>query len=196
MQINNIEINKKRKEKKTNQKAKVIWFTGLPCSGKTTLAKSFENKLFENNFIVIAIDGDIVRTGLNKDLGFSANSRSENIRRIAEVSKIMIENGIIVIVSLVSPTIEQRNLAKGIIGENDFLEVFINAPLNVCETRDVKGMYKKARQGVIKDFTGVDAVYENPENPFLEIKTAELSIKDSIRILENTIIPLIKYSDL
>lgn len=185
-------LNKTIKEKKLKQKAKVIWFTGLPCSGKTTLAQLFENKLFENNFTIITIDGDIIRTGLNKDLGFSINSRSENIRRIAEVAKIMIDNGIIVITSLVSPSIEVRNMAKDIIGENDFLEVFINAPLNVCETRDVKGMYKKARQGVIKDFTGVDAIYENPEKPFLEIKTDKLSIEESIILLENKIFPIIK----
>jgi adenylylsulfate kinase len=191
MQNNNIELNKTIKEKKLNQNAKVIWFTGLPCSGKTTLAKLFENNLFENNFTVIAIDGDIVRTGLNKDLGFSANSRYENIRRIAEVAKILIENGIIVIVSLVSPTIELRNMAKEIVGENDFIEVFINAPLDICEKRDIKGMYKKARQGVIKDFTGIDAIYEKPEKPFLEIKTGELSIEESINTLNIRIIPAI-----
>ncbi len=192
MLMNHIEQNKIIKENFLNQKAKVIWFTGLPCSGKTTLARHFENKLLENNIISVVIDGDIVRTGLNKDLGFSANSRFENIRRIAEVSKILIENGIIVIVSLVSPTTELRNMAKEIIGENDFLEVFVNAPLKVCETRDVKGMYKKARQGIIKEFTGIDSTYEIPQNPFLEILTAEFSIEESSYLLIETILPLLK----
>ena len=136
----NAPIDRISKEKLLHQKAKVIWFTGLPCSGKTTLALHFEKALFELNMHTVVIDGDIVRKGLNRDLNFSAEARTENIRRIAEVSKLLINNGIIVIVSLVSPLTELRTMAREIIGSTDFLEIFVNAPLAVCEERDVKGM--------------------------------------------------------
>jgi len=190
---NNISpIDRCSKEKLLHQKAKVIWFTGLPCSGKTTLALHFEKALFNNQKATLVIDGDIVRNGLNKDLNFSVNSRSENIRRIAEVSKLLLNNGIIVIVSLVSPLTELREMAKEIIGASDFIEIYVNAPIEVCEKRDVKGMYKKARLGEIKDFTGIQSAYEKPQHPFLEILTADDSIDDSLEILVQKILPILQ----
>ena len=180
-----------KKENILKQKAKVIWFTGLPCSGKTTLATEFENLLLSKKIISVVFDGDNIRKNLNKDLDFSSEGRYENIRRIAELSKIMISNGIIVIVSLVSPTIKKRELAKDIIGKDDFVEVYVNAPLTVCEQRDIKGMYKKARNGEIKQFTGIDAIYEEPRNPNLIILTNEISINDSVNVLENKVLPLL-----
>jgi len=185
-------IDRIQKEQLLHQKARVIWFTGLPCSGKTTLALHFEKALFELQMASVIIDGDIVRKGLNKDLNFSIDSRTENIRRIAELSKLLINNGIIVIVSLVSPFNELRFMAKNIIGADDFIEVFVNAPLDVCEQRDVKGMYKKARLGEIKGFTGIDSVYENPEIPYLEILTANNSIEASIEIMMKKLLPCLK----
>jgi adenylylsulfate kinase len=190
----NIKTPNKRsqKEKFLNQHAKVIWFTGLPCSGKTTLTENFEKELFKLKFFSVVLDGDLLRTGLNNNLGFSENDRTENIRRIAEVSKQYVQNGIIVLVSVVSPHKNMRKLAKEIIGKDDFLEIFVNAPLSICEQRDVKGMYLKARKGIIKQFTGIDAPYEIPENPFLEIATEKHSIAESIAILSSKIIPIIK----
>ncbi|MEI6696590.1 MAG: adenylyl-sulfate kinase [Bacteroidota bacterium] len=182
-----------QKEKFLHQHAKVIWFTGLPCSGKTTLAINFEKKLFELNYFAVILDGDLMRTGLSSDLGFSATARTENIRRIAEVAKQYVQNGIIVLVSLVSPYREMRMLAKEIIGEDDFMEVFVNASLMVCEQRDIKGMYEKARKGILKQFTGIDSAYEIPDQPFMEILTEKDSIEASVSLLTDRMIPLIKY---
>ncbi|MFZ4414231.1 MAG: adenylyl-sulfate kinase [Bacteroidales bacterium] len=182
-----------QKEKFLHQHAKVIWFTGLPCSGKTTLAINFEKKLFELNYFAVILDGDLMRTGLSSDLGFSATARTENIRRIAEVAKQYVQNGIIVLVSLVSPYREMRMLAKEIIGEDDFMEVFVNASLMVCEQRDIKGMYEKARNGLIKQFTGIDSAYEIPDQPFMEILTEKDSIEASVSLLTDRMIPLIKF---
>ncbi len=182
---------RENKEKQFNQKAKVIWFTGLPCSGKTTLAIQFESLLLNKNLISVVIDGDYMRKGLNKDLDFSNDGRFENVRRIAEVSRLLINNGIIVIVALISPTKIKRELAKNIIGDDDFIEVYINAPLSTCEKRDVKGMYKKARLGEIKQFTGIDAIYEAPTHPNLMIPTNELSIIESVNLLEKNLLHLL-----
>lgn len=185
-------LNRGVKEDLLKQKAKVIWFTGLPCSGKSTLALNLERILFENHITAVILDGDLIRNGINKDLGFSINSRTENIRRVSEISKLLVNNGIVVIVSLVSPLNELRMLAKEIIGEKDYIEIFLNARLSTCEERDVKGMYKKARLGQIKDFTGVDATYEKPEKPFLEIITDECSIEESLEKLTERLFPLLK----
>ncbi len=182
-----------QKEQFLHQHAKVIWFTGLPCSGKTTLAFHFEKKLFELNYFAVILDGDLMRTGLSSDLGFSATARTENIRRIAEVAKQYVQNGIIVLVSLVSPYREMRMHAKEIIGDDDFMEVFVNASLMVCEQRDIKGMYEKARKGIIKQFTGIDSAYEIPDQPFMEILTEKDSIEASVSLLADRMIPLIKF---
>jgi adenylylsulfate kinase len=195
MQNNNQNIKsvvRKTKEAILNQNAKVIWFTGLSGAGKTTISVLLEQELLKQGFICNVIDGDIIRHKLNKDLGFSENDRLENIRRIAEISKMFLETGVITINAFVSPTEKIRNVAKEIIGENDFLEVFINSSIEVCENRDVKGLYKKAREGKIPDFTGITSPYENPKNPFVEVRTDILSIEQSVEIIIKNILPLIK----
>ena len=164
------------KEQLLKQHAKVIWMTGFSGSGKTTIAIALEKKLNAQGFLTQILDGDNVRVGINNNLGFSEADRTENIRRIAEVSKLFLNGGIITINCFVSPTIEIRENAKKIIGAADFIEVFINTPFEVCEKRDVKGLYKKARAGEIKNFTGIDAPFETPLNPSIDVKTAAESI--------------------
>lgn len=185
-------LQREEKEKQLQQKAKVIWFTGLSGSGKSTIAQQLEKKLHAEGYFTMVLDGDNVRTGINKNLGFSEEDRIENIRRIAEVSKLFLHSGIITICCFVSPTIAMRALAKEIIGENDFLEVYINAPLEVCEQRDVKGLYAKARKGEIKDFTGIHQVFEAPLQAALEIETAHQTIEQSTEMIFNFLKPLIK----
>ncbi len=180
------------KEKLLGQRAKVIWMTGLSGSGKTTIAKALEAKLHDASLMVCVLDGDNIREGINSNLGFSDEDRLENIRRIAEVSKLFLENGIICINCFVSPTIQIRELAKSIIGPDDFLEVYVNAPLEICEKRDVKGLYKKARAGEIADFTGISAPFEAPPDAALEIRTDELDKVASLKKLEDYIMPIIK----
>ena len=179
---------RKVKEEILRQSAKVIWFTGLSGSGKTTLAANLEKELFFRRFFCQVLDGDNIRAGINNNLGFSKEDRMENIRRIAEVSKLLINTGMITLCSFISPTNEIRTLAKSIIGENDFVEVFLNPPLEVCEQRDTKGLYKKARAGLIKDFTGISSPFEAPKNPDLEIDTSTTTIKDSVYMIFNAII--------
>jgi len=179
---------RKVKEEILRQSAKVIWFTGLSGSGKTTLASNLEKELFFRRFFCQVLDGDNIRTGINNNLGFSEDDRMENIRRISEVSKLLVNTGMITICSFISPTDEIRNLARNIIGKDDFIEIFLNPPLEVCEERDVKGLYKKARAGEIKDFTGISSPFEAPINPDLEIDTSTTSIKDSVEMIFNTII--------
>jgi adenylylsulfate kinase len=179
------------KEKLLNQKGIVIWMTGLSGSGKSTIAIGLERKLHELGILTQVLDGDNVRTGINNNLGFSDSDRSENIRRIAEVSKLFLNCGVVCINCFVSPTLEIRANAKKIIG-NDFTEVFINTPIEECEKRDVKGLYKKARAGEIKDFTGINAPFETPLNPDVEIKTVGKSIEESVNELLNHILPKIK----
>ena len=153
------------KEAQLKQRSLVVWATGLSGSGKSTIAKGLEALLHQNGFVCMVLDGDNVRSGINNNLGFSPDDRTENIRRIAEVAKLFLNCGIVTICSFVSPTIAIRQQAKDIIGEKDFVEVFINTPLEVCEARDVKGLYKKARKGEIKGFTGIDAPFEAPPPP-------------------------------
>ncbi|MGB3799396.1 MAG: adenylyl-sulfate kinase [Lewinella sp.] len=157
----------------------VIWLTGLSGSGKSTIAAEVERKLFERDVFVRVLDGDNVREGLNANLSFSLDDRKENTRRVAEVAKLFAETGAVVLCSFVSPTREMRAIVADIVGEKDFMEVFINTPLELCERRDVKGLYAKARAGEIKNFTGIDSPYEAPEAPFLEIKTADLTIEQA-----------------
>ena len=173
-------VSKSQKEAFLNQRAKVLWFTGLSGSGKSTIAIGLEKKLFSLGFFTKMLDGDNVRTGLNNNLGFSLEERQENIRRIAETSKLFCDTGIICINSFVSPTIQIRQLAKDIIGEKDFIEIFVNTPLEICEKRDVKGLYKKARAGEIKGFTGIDAPYEAPANPDINLLTNGRTIDECV----------------
>ena len=179
---------RKVKEEILRQSAKVIWFTGLSGSGKTTLASNLEKELFFRRFFCQVLDGDNIRSGINNNLGFTREDRLENIRRIAEVTKLLINTGIITICSFISPTEEIRQMAKNIIGENDFIEVFLNTPLEVCEQRDTKGLYRKARSGEIKDFTGISSPFEAPKNPDIEIDTSVTPIKDSVEMIFNAVI--------
>lgn len=173
------------------QRAKVIWLTGLSGSGKSTIAEAAEKELHKMGFVTMLLDGDNIRAGINNNLTFSAEDRIENIRRIAEVSKLFLNCGIITINCFVSPTNDIRTLAKGIIGEEDFIEVYVNAPLEVCEARDVKGLYAKARKGLIPDFTGITAPFEAPEHPALTIPTHELEIQEGVQRLLDFILPII-----
>ena len=185
-------ISKEKKEKLLNQKGKVVWLTGLSGSGKTTIALQLEKELYKLGFLVQILDGDNIRAGINNNLSFSEADRTENIRRIAEVSKLFLNCGIITINCFVSPTIKMRQIAKKIIGKENYYEIFIDADLETCEKRDVKGLYKKARNGEIKNFTGIDSQYEKPNNPSLEVNTSQLSIDQSIEIILKNVLPQLK----
>ncbi len=185
-------LQREDKETLLKQRSKVIWMTGLSGSGKTTIAKYLEKKLHEKGFLTQVLDGDNVRTGINNNLGFSNEDRTENIRRIAEVSKLFLNCGIITINSFVSPTNVIRQQARDIIGEEDFLEIFIDTPLEVCESRDVKGLYAKARKGEIKDFTGISAPFEKPDKAVLTIQTKNKTIEESGEELLQFILKKIK----
>jgi adenylylsulfate kinase len=175
-------IDKSIRQQKFGHLSPVIWFTGLSGSGKSTLANALESKLFELGYKTYVLDGDNVRMGLNKDLGFSDNDRKENIRRIAEVANLFSDSGTLTLTAFISPFIEDRKIARDIIGDN-FIEVWVKADLDTCEVRDPKGLYKKARLGEIKNFTGIDSPYESPENPELIIETDKLDIEQSIEII-------------
>ena len=183
------QVKRKDRNKLKGHKSFVVWFTGLSGSGKSTLANIIEKKLYDDGIHTFSLDGDNIRNGLNNNLGFSRKDREENLRRIAEVAKLFVESGSIVIASFISPLNSDREFVKKIIGESDFVEVFVNTPLEVCESRDVKGLYKKARAGKIKNFTGIDAPYEEPKNPQIEVKTdlekPEVSVKRIIEYLMN-----------
>ena len=179
------------KEKFLNQKARAIWMSGLSGAGKTTLALGLEKELFKRGYLAQVIDGDNIREGLNKNLSFTNDDRKENLRRIAEVSKLFLNCGIIAINSFISPTIETRKLARGIIGEEDFLEVYVNSPLEVCEMRDIKGLYKLARNGKISNFTGIDSPYESPLHPDIEIHTDQFTVEECIKQLLDFVLPRI-----
>jgi adenylylsulfate kinase len=186
-------ISREEKENRLGQHAKVFWLTGLSGSGKSTLAMALETALFNQGYAAVVLDGDNIRTGINNNLRFSPEDRKENIRRIAEVAKLFISQGQICIVSFISPTIEMRQMAKEIIGENDFIEVFIDTPVEICEERDTKGLYKKARAGEISDFTGVNAPYEIPVQPDIHIETKDKTIEQSFSELYDRVLPLIKW---
>ena len=158
-----------------NQKACILWFTGLSGAGKSTIANLVEKRLYSLGHHTFLLDGDNVRHGLNRDLGFTDADRVENIRRIAEVSKLMVEAGLIVLVSFISPFRSERRMARSLVGEGEFVEVYVSTPLAVAESRDPKGLYKKARAGEIKHFTGIDSEYEAPENPEIVVDTTQLS---------------------
>jgi adenylylsulfate kinase len=184
-----------RKEAKLRQHAKVIWMCGLSGAGKTTTACELEKRLFDLGYFAEILDGDFLRSGLNKDLGFSEEDRTENLRRVAELSKLIISGGIISINAFISPTSAIRDQARHIIGFKDFIEVYINAPLRICEQRDKKGLYEKARMGLIKNFTGIDSPFEPPANPDIEIRTDQLDIQESVNKLVKYLLPLIEYKN-
>ena len=175
-------INRIDREKIKKQKSCVLWFTGLSGSGKSTIANELEKRLNEMGYHTYLLDGDNIRAGLNKDLGFTKEDRRENIRRIAEVAKLFIDAGLITITAFISPFREDREMAKNIIGEKDFIEVFVDTPLEECIKRDPKGLYKKALRGEIKDFTGIDSPYEPPEKPSIHINGTK-KIEENIELL-------------
>jgi adenylylsulfate kinase len=176
-------VSRQEKELLLNQKSKVIWFTGLSGSGKTTLANALEKNLYEKGFLTQILDGDYVRSGINNNLGFSPEDRMENVRRIAEIAKLLLNSGVICICAFVSPTEDIRNLVCDIAGDEDFIEIYMSTPLEVCERRDVKGLYQKARSGEIKNFTGISAPFEIPKNAVLSIDTSNKSVEECVNIL-------------
>lgn len=186
-------LTRQDRERFLRQRSTVLWLTGLSGSGKSTLAQHLERQLFNQGFLAQVLDGDNIRSGINNNLGFSLADRQENIRRIAEVSKLFVQSGLIAINAFISPTKVIRAYAQSIIGAADFIEIYINAPLDVCETRDVKGLYTKARAGEITGFTGIDSPYEAPENPALEIKTNELQVDEAVEKIYHYVLPLIQY---
>lgn len=179
------------KERQLQQRSVVLWFTGLSGSGKSTLALALEQRLSEEGFLCHILDGDNVRSGINRDLGFSDAERRENIRRIAEVCRMFIDAGIITLATFLSPSEELRTMARGIIGNDDFVEIYLSTPLEECERRDVKGLYRKARCGVITDFTGVDSPFEPPHAPQLIINTEERDVEECVEDIMQYIRPRI-----
>lgn len=184
----NLDINKAANAEQKGQNPAVLWFTGLSGSGKSTIANEVQRRLYATGRHSFILDGDNVRHGLNRDLGFTDADRVENIRRVAEVSKLMVEAGLITLVSFISPFRAERELARNLMEEGEFIEIFVNTPLSVAETRDPKGLYKKARAGNLKNFTGIDSPYEAPENPEIEINTAEMSVEDAAERVINGLI--------
>lgn len=174
-------LSRSDKEELLGQKGIMLWFTGLSGSGKSTVAIALERELQKRGLLCRILDGDNIRSGINKGLGFTAEDRRENIRRIAEVAKLFVDTGIITIAAFISPSNDLRRMASDIIGAEDFKEVYISTPLEVCEARDVKGLYAKARRGEIKNFTGISAPFEAPEHPALSIDTSKVSLEDSVK---------------
>lgn len=173
-------ISRKDREKLNQHRSFLIWFTGLSGSGKSTIANLLEKRLYEENIHTYTLDGDNLRRGLTKELTFSKEDRNENLRRTAEVAKLFIDSGNVVIAAFISPYIETRQEIKNIVGVENYIEVFINTPLEVCEKRDIKGLYKKARTGEIKNFTGISSPYEKPLNPSIEIDTVNESPEEAV----------------
>ena len=168
------------KEELLHQQGLMVWFTGLSGSGKSTIAMGVERELHKRGILCRILDGDNIRAGINSNLGFSAEDRKENIRRIAEIGKLFVQTGVITLACFVSPTNDIRRLAREIIGEEDFREVFVSTPLEVCEQRDVKGLYAKARRGEVKAFTGISAPFEAPAHPDLTLDTSQMTLKEEV----------------
>ena len=173
-------ITKEDRQRQKGHKSVILWFTGLSGSGKSTLAHAVEERLFEMGIHTYVLDGDNIRTGLNKDLGFSAKDREENIRRIGEVAKLFVDAGIFVLSAFISPYKKDRELVRNLVEKDEFIEIYVKCPLEVCEQRDVKGLYQKARAGIIKNFTGIDDPYEEPENPEIVVETDKETIEESV----------------
>ncbi len=186
---------REEKERFLKQNARVIWMTGLSGAGKTTIAMQLEHELGKRGFFTQVLDGDNVRSGINNNLSFSQDDRFENIRRIAEVSRLFLNCGVICINSFISPTKKIREVAYHIIGRHNMIEVFVDSPVEVCEQRDVKGLYQKARKGLISDFTGISSPFEPPENPDIILNTDTMTVKDCITKCLDYILPIITYKD-
>ena len=185
-------LGREDKEALLKQRSVMVWFTGLSGSGKSTIAIALERELHKRGLLCRILDGDNIRSGINNNLGFSAEDRVENIRRIAEVSKLFVDTGVITIAAFISPNNELREMASTVIGKDNFLEIYVNTPIDECERRDVKGLYAKARKGEIKDFTGVSAPFEAPEHPALSLDTSVLSLEESVNKLLELILPKVK----
>ncbi|UKI25157.1 MAG: adenylyl-sulfate kinase [Bacteroidales bacterium] len=177
------------KEQLLKQRGMMLWFTGLSGSGKSTVAIALERELHSRGLLCRILDGDNIRSGINNNLGFSAEDRVENIRRIAEVGRLFVDTGIITIAAFISPNNQLREMAAEIIGKDDFVEVFVSTPLEECEKRDVKGLYAKARCGEIKNFTGISAPFEAPEHPDITLDTSKLPVEESVKILLDYVLP-------
>lgn len=177
------------KEQLLKQRGMMLWFTGLSGSGKSTVAIALERELHSRGLLCRILDGDNIRSGINNNLGFSAEDRVENIRRIAEVGRLFVDTGIITIAAFISPNNQLREMAAEIIGKDDFVEVFVSTPLEECEKRDVKGLYAKARRGEIKNFTGISAPFEAPEHPDITLDTSKLPVEESVKILLDYVSP-------
>lgn len=177
------------KEQLLKQRGMMLWFTGLSGSGKSTVAIALERELHSRGLLCRILDGDNIRSGINNNLGFSAEDRVENIRRIAEVGRLFVDTGIITIAAFISPNNQLREMAAEIIGKDDFVEVFVSTPLEECEKRDVKGLYAKARRGEIKNFTGISAPFEAPEHPDITLDTSKLPVEESVKILLDHVLP-------
>jgi adenylylsulfate kinase len=186
-------LNKEHKEKLLRQHAKVLWVYGLSGSGKTTVSIALEKALHDRGFLTQILDGDNVRKGINNNLGFSAADRSENLRRIGEVNKLFCHCGVITINCFISPLKANRETVKAIVGAENFIEIFVDTPLEECERRDVKGLYKKARAGEIKNFTGIDAPFEVPENPDIVVETMKKSPEQAVAEILEFILPRLYY---
>ncbi|WP_417619341.1 adenylyl-sulfate kinase [Oceanihabitans sediminis] len=185
------QISLQDRRKANNHNSLLLWFTGLSGSGKSTIANVVEQKLFQQGIKTYTLDGDNIRKGINKDLTFAPEDRTENIRRIAEVSNLMIDAGLVVLAAFVSPYKKDRQNIRSIVKDANFVEVYINTSVEECERRDVKGLYKKARSGEIKNMTGISAPYEAPENPDIEIKTENESIEEAVQKILNYIKPIL-----
>lgn len=188
-------LGREEKEQLLGQRSVMVWFTGLSGSGKSTVAIALERELHQRGLLCRILDGDNIRSGINNNLGFSPEDRVENIRRIAEVSKLFVDTGIITIAAFISPNNELREMAARVIGKKDFLEVYVSTPIEECERRDVKGLYAKARRGEIKDFTGVSAPFEAPADPALTLDTSVLSLEQSVDRLLSLILPRVVVSN-
>ncbi|HEY9049373.1 MAG TPA: adenylyl-sulfate kinase [Ohtaekwangia sp.] len=187
-------VSKQQREALAKQQARLIWFTGLSGSGKSTLAVQLEAQLHAAGFKTYLLDGDNIRAGLNKDLGFTDEARVENIRRIGEVSRLLLDAGVVVLSAFISPFHADREQVKNIVGAENYIEVFVDTPLEVCEQRDVKGLYKKARAGEVKNFTGIDSPYEAPVNADIVIPTDRLSVEEAIEELMEYILPKVTWT--
>lgn len=185
-------LQREDRESLLKQRGTMIWFTGLSGSGKSTLAIALERELYKKGILCRILDGDNIRSGINNNLGFSEADRTENIRRIAEVSKLFVDCGIVTIAAFISPTNAIRTMAADIIGREDFLEVYVSTPIEECEKRDVKGLYAKARRGEIKDFTGISSPFEEPEDAFVSIDTSRQPLEASVKALMDAILPRIQ----
>ena len=180
------------KESLLGQRGIMIWFTGLSGSGKSTVAMGVERELHAQGILCRILDGDNVRAGINNNLGFSAEDRIENIRRIAEIGKLFVQTGVVTLACFVSPTNDIRQMAREIVGEEDFLEVYISTPIEECERRDVKGLYARARKGEVKNFTGISAPFEAPVSADIDIDTSKIPLEESVRTLTELIIRRVK----